>query len=230
MKSFFAAAAIVALAGTASAQVAFWNFNFGQSSGTTAPTSASTALPSAAAGTWDVGGTFVGTNVQAFTGVTTPVNNDGVDADLGTGAGNDVAFQWGTGGANAGAFHRFVFDASGQSGLQLDFNYRSTSTGPSLLEIYAANDAGSLLAGAPVATVSVVRDGTYRMSSIISLPAAINGDSSAWFAIRPLWNESNHSSSGNLRIDNVRVFIPTPGSVALFGAAGFAALRRRRSA
>lgn len=209
------AAGLVLLAGAAMAQTAYWNFNTGAASG------AAAALPlSANIGTGTLTSNGVPASVVQFGGTT--LNAVGADP-----AGQDLAMQNGTNGANIGAWFEFNFSTLGVMDIVMSVAERTTATGSTAINVQYWD--GGAFQTAQV--FNPARDSVYGVRTF-DLSALSVLDNNANARVRLVFTGGTASSSaGNTRIDNVQfngVPIPTPGAAALAGIAGVFGLRRRR--
>lgn len=239
-KMIFAAAVVAMSAGAASATdlIAYWNFNdqglpnggFGFQPGDF-PFPADAGVQAGSANITLGGGIVLDTNingngdevltwVQSFAGST-------VNALFGDPSGGSLSIQGGTDQQNNGAFIDFAFDASLYTGINISWAGRGTTTG------FGSADAPNTLQWS-IDGVNFVNFATYesRQTSFQLYDFSAGGSLDlASNAIIRIVLDGAGSSTGNNRLDNIQItgiLIPTPGSVAILGLAGLAAVRRRR--
>lgn len=167
---------------------------------------------------------FTGTSINIDPNPTGTLNPPAMPA--GTLNGQDLSMRYGTAG-NSGRSYTFAWDNSGNSSTLLQLAMRFTSTGPSLIEVFSSSDGGSTFSATPIWTLDTVamnhRNSTYRYYEF----SAAGLDNVSTSALRMVFTWTNSSNTGNVRMDNLTI-TPTPGSLALLGLGGLAALRRRR--
>lgn len=160
-------------------------------------------------------GTGVYNTIQSFAGTT-------INAQFGEGSGGSIAFQGGSDQVNNGEWFELRFDSSNYENIALSFAAQATGTGFNDVDILAY-DGGTLLGD-----IAVDQSwGSFALQDYST--NLLDGVTDA--RIRFTFDGAT-SSSGNNRYDNFLIegtFIPTPGSAALFGFAGLAAVRRRRA-
>ncbi|MGP1347506.1 MAG: hypothetical protein ACTS3F_12690 [Phycisphaerales bacterium] len=233
--------ALAAVSGTAAAQtgIAYWSFTnqalpgggfgfldgafpFGAEFGTQTG-SATLDVQGGLTGNTIVtgGGDTVYEWIQSFAGST-------VNAQFGEPAGGSISVQGGTdaanGGGNNGSYIEIAFDGGLWENLNFSFAGRRTGTGFNDVDI-DLYDGGSLV-GSLASDLNLTTNTTLDLYAFDA--SALDGISDA--RIRLTLNGAT-STTGNVRLDNLYVqgnLIPTPGALALFGAAGLAATRRRR--
>jgi uncharacterized protein (TIGR03382 family) len=235
-KMIFSAVAVLGFAGAAFAggpagdSLAYWGQNdnalpgggFGFQVGDF-PQGADNGLQAGAANITFGGGDLGANNgvkynwLQSFAGTTT-------NAQFGASSGGSIAIQNGTGGVNNGAFLEFNFDATSYEAIAFSFAAQRTSTGFNDVTI-AAYDGESFLG-------NIATGQTWASSFALEVYSTSLLDGVSDATIRMTFNGGSTSSSfGNNRLDNLLIqgtLIPTPGSAALIGLAGLAAVRRRR--
>ncbi len=231
----FATAAVVALAGSAQADLlAYWNFNnsiAGNPSGNLG------VLTPAGGPTWaaDLGSGSLSTNITVNTSETV---NDGT---FGTFAGNvlnalnadpsggALAVQSGAGNVNNGNYFQFAVSSLGFQDVVLTYATRGTSSGFTSHDFSFSTDGINFtsLGSQPAVITSTWAVTTLDLSAV---PAA---DNAAGLIVRITLNGATSTNGlGNNRFDNVQfnaTQVPTPGALALLGLGGIVALRRRRA-
>lgn len=238
MNKIFAVMALVAAAGTASADVITqWNFNSNPSD---ANTGTGVTAPVIGAGT-----------IAVFGGVTqTFASGDASGGSSDANVGDDSAFNTttyaaqGTGSGTRG--FGVTVSTLGFQGISFEFDRRTSNTSSRYVEVLF--DAGSGFQSAGFAGLTPTAGDTWQNNLVFALPAA--ADNVAALTIRVVavfesvatgnantnYVASNptaaYATSGTLRYDMVEVLgsrIPTPASAALLGMGlAFAGGRRRR--
>ncbi|MBX3036446.1 MAG: lamin tail domain-containing protein [Anaerolineales bacterium] len=106
---------------------------------------------------------------------------------------------------DANDYVEFAVDTTARSDIRFSFDYRSTATGPSTLEIHYSTDGISFT---PFNTISLTRDANfYSLSYDLSSITGINNSSNTKFRLY-----GYGATGGNLRLDNITIFeiCPTP--------------------
>lgn len=120
-----------------------------------------------------------------------------------------------------------TFSTLGEIDLILSYAERYTSTGPTGVSIQYSTDG---VAYTPFSSYTTVRDGAFAATArVIDLSSvdALENLSNAYVKIT--FTGFNANGTGAARVDNILISsVPTPGAVALLGAAGVLAVRRRR--
>lgn len=237
MKISLAIAALVAAAGSASADVvAYWNFN-----ASTANTTAGQlgVLNSVAAdqgsGTVSVGNGITFNTIAAGTangaaGTFSGSVLNALGADVSGGA---LSVQGAVGGSGTapvtsnGATVDFTVNMSIFTNLVMTFAGRGTGTG-----FGSSTDPNQVLISTDGVNFSQVATYESRQTTFalytFNIGNALDGASTAIVRLRL---NGASSGAGNNRIDNVQLnatLVPTPGSLALVGLGGLVATRRRR--
>ncbi|MBU6413993.1 MAG: PEP-CTERM sorting domain-containing protein [Planctomycetes bacterium] len=237
MKISLAIAALVAAAGSASADVvAYWNFN-----NSTANTTAGQlgVLNSFAAdqgsGTVSVGNGITFNTVAAGTanGAAGTFSGNVLNALGADGSGGALSVQGAVGGSGTapvtsnGATVDFTINMSIFTNLVMTFAGRGTSTG-----FGSSTDPNQVLISTDGVNFSQVATYESRQTTFalytFNIGNALDGASTAIVRLRL---NGASSGAGNNRIDNVQLnatLVPTPGSLALVGLGGLVATRRRR--
>ncbi len=123
----------------------------------------------------------------------------------------------------------FQFDSTGFTGLFLEYAERVTPTGPTSLALSVSNDGSTFT---PAGTINLTnRDSSFRPRTVdlTSAGSVIDNQATAYLRVTL---SGYTSASGGIRLDNVAfrdVPLPEPTTLALAGAAGIVALRRRRA-
>lgn len=172
------------------------------------------------------GGIFAGTsNAFAITGGT-------VDNPVGNGSSESLSSNnW-----NVGDYFEFRTSSLGYENLFLSWDQVRSSTGPGTFDLVVSTDGMSF--------ATLLDDYTVRVNSSpnwstggprvtmdinkLAIPAAY--DNQALLIFR-LVSQVDAASAGTCRVDNVFLngtLIPTPGTLALLGAAGLVVVRRQR--
>ncbi len=152
---------------------------------------------------------------QYFSGST--INAQGADV-----AGSGLGIRNLTGNLTEDKSITFRFDTTGFQDIIMSYAERTTSTGPTALQISISGDGTNFV---PAETLITERDATFRLRTVnLSAFAALNNNPAAYVR---LTLDNITGSSGALRIDNV-TFIPTPGAAAALGLLALSATRRRR--
>jgi len=216
MKSFFAVAAIVAIAGSAQAvTLANWTFE------SSVP---DTAGPFAA----EAGVNAVISQASGFHANSSVVYSNPV--------GNGSAESFSSNFWTAGDYYQFTTSTAGYDTISFGWSQVASSTGPTSFAVQWSSDGVNFntltnyIVGTSPSWSSLAAN-PGAVYAPVALPAAANDLANVWVRLTSLVTPGN--TGGTSRVDDVffnGTLIPTPGSVALFGAAGFAALRRRRSA
>ncbi|GDX98446.1 hypothetical protein LBMAG48_08500 [Phycisphaerae bacterium] len=120
-----------------------------------------------------------------------------------------------------------TFDASNYQNMVLSFAERYSATGPTTVSVSVSSDGVNYTSAGSFATN---RNSTFSVRSVdLSSFTSINNDSQIFAKITV--TGYNTGSNGAARFDNIKVdgtLIPTPGALALAGAAGLMVARRRR--
>lgn len=232
----FAAAAVVALAGSAQADdLAYWAFSnqglpgggFGFQPGEF-PFPADFGLQAGSAAL-NVGGGITGDTVVNVNGDTVftwvqSFSGSLVNAQFAQPSGGSIAIQNGTGGGNNGSFIDLTFDGSLYQNIVLSFAGQRTSSGFNTMSIDAFDGATSL---GNIGVISDLAAFSLRTVSTALLDTVANA------RIRLTFNGgSTTSATGNNRFDNILIQgtqVPTPGALALLGIGGLLTIRRRRA-
>lgn len=208
-----AAAAVIALAGVASAQVtlAEWTFE--------------TSVP-AGPGPHAAEGGLYGGNAFAVTGGT-------ISNPVGNGSGESMSSN----GWNQGNYFEFVTSSVGYENLTFEWDQVRSSTGPEFFDLVVSTDGMTF---SPLLSNYSVRNnsgpnwsfgGPRVLDDIFSVPVPGAYDNQPLLVFR-LVSLQTTASTGTNRVDNVILEgfeIPAPGAVALFGLGGLVAARRRRA-
>jgi hypothetical protein len=237
MKISLALAALVAAAGSASADVvAYWNFNNSTVNSTSGQLGVlNSVIADQGAGTVSVGnGVTFNTNAAGTANGAAGTFSGSTINVLGTdGSGGALSVQGAVGGSGTapvtsnGGTVDFTLNMSTFSSLVMTFSGRGTSTG-----FGSATDANQVLISTDGINFSQVATYESRQTSFqlytFNIGNALDGASTAIVRLRL---NGATSGAGNNRIDNVQfnaTLIPTPGSLALVGLGGLVATRRRR--
>lgn len=236
-KMIFSVVAVLGLAGAATAQdsLAYWAQNdnglpgggFGFQPGDF-PQGADNGLQAGSANLTFGGGslndTIVNGNGDTVYQWMQSFGGSGVNAQFGAPNGGSIAIQNGTSGANNGAFIEFNFDATVWESIAFSFAAQRTSTGFNSVDIAAYN--GDTFLG------NIATGQTWASSFALQSYSTNLLDGVTDATIRMTFDGGSvTSANGNNRLDNILIqgtLIPTPGSAALIGLAGLAAVRRRR--
>lgn len=222
------AAALVAASGAAAAHadlVAYWNFNANATSGSTA------SFPIAAAYAANGGINqlenlnFAPSNALLFTpsGASDHGGLNGL-SQYGDVKGNDLGLQTGTAGVNNGKSVVFHLNTTSFSNLIMTFAGRRTTTGFTSIDVStSANGTTYTSAG----SITNLNSSAYALVTF-DLSAATNINNVANAYIKFTFQGTGTSSAGNVRIDNLQINTPAPGSLSMLAAAGVMAGRRRR--
>ncbi len=119
------------------------------------------------------------------------------------------------------------FSTLGEIDLVLSYAERYSSTGPTGVTIqYSTNG----VAYTPATNYATNRTGAFLSAArVIDLSAVDAIENLASVYLKITFTGFNANSTGTARIDNILVTsVPTPGALALCGAAGLLAARRRR--
>jgi len=231
----FATAAVVALAGSAQADLlAYWNFNnsiAGNPSGNLG------VLTPAGGPTWaaDLGVGSLSTNITVNTSETLNNGTFGTFAGIALNAlnldpsGGALAVQSGAGNVNNGKFFQFAVSSLGFQDVILTYATRGTSTGFTTHTFDFSTDGVNFFG---LGTVPAVTTSTWAVTTL-DLSSVSAADNAANLIVRITLNGATSTNGlGNNRFDNVQfnaTQIPTPGALALLGLGGVVALRRRRA-
>lgn len=221
MKISLAIAALVAAAGSASADVvASWTFEDATRNANYVSTSTY--------GIADAGVITAGTNAFANTGGTaaTPVGNGSFES-----MSNNA---W-----DIGDYYEFQVITTGYTNITFGWDQTRSGTGPTNFNLLVSTDGGAtfsnLLANyavlANAAPNPVWSSGTYQAIYTFSPVAAGAGAANNSLVIFRISAATAGAAGGTNRVDNVTVngdVVPTPGSLALVGLGGLVATRRRR--
>lgn len=235
MKIAFAASALVAVAGAASAApLAYWSFpataqtpNYGMS------------WPINADFKWSAGAATIDTDAPKYDGSPAPTAlqqgsmqyfaGSAVNSQFGAVAGQSLSMRNDTQDRAQGKSIIIRFDGSLHFNYKLSYAERYTSTGPAGVGISYSGDGVNYTA---FTSYTTVRDGAFAASARtidLSSASSIWGLSAVYLKIT--FNNFNVGGNGTARIDNVLVegtAIPAPAGAALLGFVGLAAARRRR--
>lgn len=172
------------------------------------------------------GGFFAGTsNAFAITGGT-------VDNPVGNGSSESLSSNnW-----NVGDYFEFRTSSLGYENLFLSWDQVRSSTGPGVFDLVVSTDGMSfatLLDNYAVRVNSTPNWSTAgpRVTDDINklaIPTAYDDQATLIFR---MVSQVDAASAGTSRVDNVFLngtLIPTPGTLALLGAAGLVVIRRRR--
>ena len=235
MKIVFAAAALVAAAGAASAApIAYWSF----------PTSApaqnyNLTYPILADFKATAGVASIDTDAPKYDGSPAPTalqqgamqyfGGSTVNAQFGAVAGQALSMRNDTQDRSQGKSLFVRFDGSGYADYKLSYAERYSSTGPTGVSISYSTDGISYTA---FTNYTTVRDGAFAAAPrVIDLSAVNNIEGAAAVYFKITFTGFNAGSNGTARIDNVLVegtAIPAPAAASLLGLVGLAAARRRR--
>ncbi len=163
--------------------------------------------------------TFLGDVVTPSTGSGTFANGSGLNPPVPPYtffAGNPdraISFSgWDTASFDANDYVEFAVDTTGFSDINIGFDYRSTGTGPTTLELHYSTD-GSIFT--PFTNTSLTTDATfYSLSFNLSSITAINNNANTKFR---LYGYGASAAGGNLRLDNVTIseYCPPPIEVLI---------------
>lgn len=235
-KMIFGAVAVLGITGAATAQdaLAYWHQNDNALSGGgfgfevgDFPQGADFGLQAGTANITFGGGILSETNpdgvyswIQSFAG-------GSVNAQFGEPSGGSISIQGGTDVQNNGSYLEFNFDASVWQDIDFSFAGRRTGSGFDNVTISAYN-GGSFL-GDLTTGLDLTGDNLNAPTAFQSFSTnLLDGVTDA--TIRMTFDGAT-GATGNVRLDNLFIqgnLIPTPGSAAIIGLAGLAAVRRRR--
>lgn len=157
-------------------------------------------------------------------------------------AGNGSAESFSSNFWSVNDYYQFQTSTLGYQAITVTWDQARSSTGPGtfdlewstdginfnlLLNDFAVLQSGGT--GAPGTWTSTPPANPIYTLGPIAGPAALDNQASIWFRMRA--EVAGSSTAGTNRVDNVIVsgtLIPTPGTLALLGLAGFVASRRRR--
>lgn len=116
-------------------------------------------------------------------------------------SGTSISFSsWNTGVLDTTAYIDFQVDTTGRSSISLNFDYRSTSTGPTILEIHYSTDGTNYIY---FSTLSLINDATFRSVSVdLSSITALENNLNARFR---LYGYGATGATGTLAIDNTTI-------------------------
>lgn len=161
--------------------------------------------------------TFLGDVVTPSTGSGTFANGSGLNPPVPPYtffAGNPdraISFSgWDTASFDPNDYVEFAVDTIGFSDINISFDYRSTATGPTTLELHYSTD-GSMFT--PFTTTSLTTDATfYSLSFNLSSITAINNNANTKFR---LYGYGASAVGGNLRLDNVTISEICPPAIPI---------------
>lgn len=225
MKRFLAAAvaAIVSVSvvsASHAALISYFDFNDGQTSGSTA--TSATLTDRVGTGTLDVS-SFVPANVVVFTGSSVNLAN-------GSAAGNELALQTGTNGANNSKSILFTIPKTGYEDVVITYSNRRSSTGFNTQQFDISSDGTNFT---PAATVTSIP--TTSALQTVDLSSSALADAASTLYVRVTFSGGTATAAaGNNRIDNVQfnataVTVPEPAAFGVLAPAVLFVARRRRA-
>lgn len=218
MKILLSAAIIASVAGAASAtDLALWTFE---------------AIPANAGPHTADAGVFAASSTALSN------NTNGTFSNV---VGNGSARSWSSNTWDVGDYYQFTTSAVGYTNIVLSFDQTSSNTGPRDFAVLYSVDGGAFVSAGTYAVLANATPNNFWTSGTrfpeytSTFNLAAGNATSLIVRLQSTTTVSANggtvAAGGTTRVDNVLIegVIPTPGSVALFGAAGFAALRRRRA-
>ena len=218
----------------AQTNLALWNFNDGVTNATGGANEF--AVDSVAPGvTASMTSNFVAANITNFNGTT-------IGAQNGDAAGKALALQNGTNGVNNGRNLTFSVGTTGYQSLGVAFAIQRTATGFNNDQFqYSTDGANFINFSAPFVPVADFTQAVSLVTFDLSSVTGLNNNAGAAFRI-VFDGGTTTSSSGNNRMDNLRVFgtaltggvtppvpaVPEPGGLALLAGVGLAGMAYRR--
>jgi len=235
IRSFFAVAALAALAGSANAQIITqWNFN---STTPDATISTGTLLPSTGLGTFSLVGGTTSTfaSGDASGGSSDPATGDDSGLNASTFAAATITPPAGSGMRGV----QFAVSTVGRIGIIVSWDQRHSNTSSRFAQFQYSTDGSSFINfGTPFAAMTGdtwFNNRTVDLSTITAVENNVNFAFRVVAVFDPAGTNfvasnpaSTYGVTGTWRFDQVTV-VPTPGSAALVALAGLVASRRRRA-